>query len=818
MAGLGGNAALTFPLGGEEVAFSARPWIVNLNPPPDTINGGLLTPVQFSIRDVETYIESGTVHAGVGYASVFSHGEDYFERLPRTYRGSLFDGPFIGEPLVELTERGVRITKTSDYLQKTVYFTAVDCSGIKASTTYPSAMVVADLYPEIENIAPADIGPLNFPIFPAIMPPAWMNVRLHSVAGVLGLEHGPRNTGIYVFMINTGTIASPIYQLRVTGPEVDGYCYPDSLIPYNWYGKHKFFLFWNEVTNEAEVYIDINGVSTRIFHEPFLGLNGAMRFTTYVAGGGNYQRHGGDLDIVAAYGQEGRSGSKMTVASIAVTPNVGVPVSGIALLDDWSTTRRSSEVVSMVGTVDPRQASISSWFDTPDYLIANPDPEEVKKVVNKAFRITKLTAGKTASIFREEPGFLRTGLQVGDPAVDQFDGMMLEAKMFASCSQLIQAATGMGFLIFDGRTVYDLALFDDSRTRTIGLLQSGGDPININHRYIPQPPVDWSSPVSFRFTVDPNRGKFELFNQESYLLPAMTYQFSRSMLPVGMDYGVLGRLPFIAFGHTLSAGTLGSFDLYWLNYCQSYQAWESRTEPDPEDATPPFTLDQALNTSPPSTAPYEENNALIIECGANQTARYWRPANFDVYRGIEVEAHCRILSYKPRCRTGAYIVAVDGVDCYMLSFVDTDAGKFACLAQSHNLNSFWEYPGFEGDSARLSFLCDWTQEHRYRLVRHPGEGFYVYLDYEEEPRIAIKDTEYFGLPRPLPDLPEHTPVVGFGQFSGEGCTSEWWYLRTLCGTGYEYATRKKISDDALVEEIFGTEALVAVHATDKDEL
>lgn len=813
MAGLGGQALLAFPLGGEGIAVTAKPWIVNLYPEPDAINAGLLTPVQFSVRDVETWVDLGTVHAVVGYAKVFSHGDNYFDYLPRTFRGSLFDGPFIGTPNVTLVAGGVSIEKTDDRLQKSVYFTAVDVAGIFR----PGGIVAAEISPEIENIAPPDTGPLNNCIFPGIMPPPWMNVRLHVISGVLGLEHGPRNTGLYVCMINTGTIASPVPQLRIIGPEVDGVCRPDYLVPYNWYGKHRYFVVWNEDIQEAEVYVDVNGSTTRIFSTPLFDEFGAFNFNLYSPGSNNIQRHGGDLDIVAAYGQEGRLGSKMTIHSVAVATDVGSPVIGTMLPDTWRSTRRSAELVVLDGSIDPRHTPISPWFDNTGILVPHPDPDAVKQVVGKAFRITKNTEGKSAALFREEPGLLRCVPSSLDPPSYTSDGFLLEATLFATCTQRIQAATGMGLLVFDGQTVYDLALFDDSQTRTLGLLQGHGDPTNINHRYIPYPPVNWSSPVGFRFTVDPRRGKFELYNEDQYLSPAMTYTFNRASLPTGRDYGVMGRLPFIAFGHPIAAGTLGSFDLYSLKYCHVYQAWEGRTEADPhDDADPAFTRDNALLTNLGTWS--SAGGVHTISCAANQTVRYWRPASFDVNRGIVLEANLRIPAYKQRSRTGVYLVLADGNYTYMLGFVDTDAGKFACLSQSHNLNGFWEYPGFEGDSARLSFLCDWTQEHRYRIERKPLDGLYVYLDYETEPRLAIKDSEYFGWPRPrpLPDLPPDTPLVGFGHFSGEGGASEWRYLRTLCSTGYEFSARKNVSDDLLVEQLFGTEAVVVAHVEDED--
>jgi hypothetical protein len=780
MAGLGGDSLLAFPLGGEGVAFSNKPLIVNLNPPAGAVDASLLAPVQFSVRDVETAADLRTLHTTIGYASVFSHGEDYFDFLPRTSRGSILGGPFYGEPLFTKTSGGVRITKTNDHPQKSVYFTALDVAGI----LYPSGLLSVELQPEIENASPPDGGPLISSIFPGIMPAPWINVRPHVISGTLGLEIGPRNTGLYLFLVNTGTFASPVPQIRVTGPEVDGVCSPDYFVPYNWYGTHRFYLLWNEGTKEAEIFADVNGYTKRIFTTPFFDEFGTFSFNTFMPGSSNYQRHGGDLDIVGVYGQEGRLGSRMTIQGVALTADVGYPIIGTSLLDSFVTTRRSAELVRLYGSVDPRLALLSPWFDTPKFLIPNPDPDATKKVVSGAFRITKNAPGMSSTLYRDEPGLLRSVPSSEDPPAYTPDGFMLEATFFANCSQLIEAATGMGFFVFDGATVYELALFDDSRTRTLGLLQKGGDPLNINHRFLPDTPINWASPATFRFVVDPRRGKLEMFGAGEYATPVMSLDFDRTALPSGKEYGVLGRQPFIAFGHTLAAGTMGSFDLYDLKYCHVLQAWESRTENNPGSATPAFTLDHAQKTS--QTTAIVPGDPLTISCGPNQTARYWRQASFDTTRGVILEAQCKVTAYKNKCRTGVYLAIVDGVYSYLLTFVDTSVGKFVCLSQHHNLNSFWEYPGFEGVGKQSSFLLDWT------------------------------DTDYFGFPAVMPDLPITSPCVGFGHFSGEGGASSWRYVRTMCSTGFEISTHKNLPPDQIVEELFGTEAIVVAHVLDED--
>ena len=812
MAGLGGQAALAFPLGGEGLAATAKPWFVNLYPPPGTANVSQLEPVQLSIRDVETTVDLGTVEVAVGYAAVYSHAEDYFDYLPRTIRDSIFAPTYVGDPTIARQGDGILIQKTSNYPQKSVYCTSIDVSG----QFRPSGLVVATINPQIEDVPPLATGPMNASIFPGIMPLPWMNSEFYAVSGVLALEHGPRNTALYVFFINSGTVNAPHPQLRICGPWTEGSSNPDFLVNYDWFGSHKYFLLWNEYTGEAEVFADVNGVTTRIYHLPFLNpITGELTFSQFVPGSNNYQKHAGSLDFTAVYGQEGRSGSRMVVSSIAVTSDVGCPVRGISLQGDWNVKRLGAEMVYLNEGVDPRHPPASPWFDTPSYVLPSPDPAGVKAVVGGVFRQSKVvldkhSPAKSLSVYREEPGLLRSVTPPAVPPPYTPDGFMLESKFFATDVLLQGAGTGMGYLIYDGQTVYDLGLFDDSQSKVFGLLQKNGDPLNVTHRYLPVPPVDWSSPVGFRFTVDPRRNRIELYNQQSYLTPAMSLTFSRGVLPSGSDYGLLGRTPFIAFGHPGAYATLGSFDLYNLKYSHVYQAWEARTERDPTAATPPFTVDGDGTSTTMA-------NPLVIRCDSTsgQLRRFYRTAEFDVERGVIVEAHLQITSYRPRSRTGAYLIIEDGIVAYMLGFVDTDAGKFVCVSLLHDLVGFTEYPGFEGISAKTSFLFDWTQEHRYRFERRPYDGLYVYVDYEDKPRLAIKDADAVGYPTMRPDLPQ-VPLVGFGHFSSEGGSSSWRYFRTFCSTGYEVSARKGESDQALTETLFGTEAVVVAHATDED--
>jgi hypothetical protein len=785
MAGLGGSAALAFPLGGETIAIEGQPWIVNLSPQPNQVNVGLLDPVQLSMRDIETYVDLGQTHVTVGYSRIFSHGQESFENLPRTQRWSTLQGAMVGEPVITLTGDGVRIQKTSNFPQRSVFFTALDLSG----KHYPSALFRARVTPEVENISPPSEGPLTRSVYPpGVLPVPVSDVHLDVVSGLIGMEYGPRNTGVYVSFINLGSISSPIPAIRICGPTSDGEASPDSIVLYNWFGTRDYFLLWNESLGEFELYAEQYGGTTRLFHTPLSG------FSEYGALGTT--KHGGAADLIGVYGQEGANGNRSVFHTILLSADVGHPVIGGERRGDWLVTQKSAEQVSLLGSYDPRRVPISPWFDPSISVLPSPDPLGVKKLQRGGyFRLTKNTYNTTVGLYREEPGLWCSAV----------DGFMFEPRFFATWSDIVQACVGMGFLIWDGLTVFDLGLFDDSRVRTVGILRKNGDPVNIAHRFTPSNPVDWSSPVKFRFSVDPRRNKLEMFTQDDYLTPGLSLPLGdRDYLPDGADGGVNGLLPFIAFGHHLPIHTMGSFDLYSLNYCHRYQAWEYRTESDPATANPPWTL-VGSGSSPGS-------DCRVLTTAPGATLRYDRTADFDVNRGCVAEANLRVTNSKPLSRSSVYLMLDDGIQAYMLTFVDTPSGKFICVSQSSGLASFAEHPGLSGIGLKVSAPLDWSEFHTYRLERRPLDGLYVYVDYADTPLLAIPDSDHIGYPQSIFSLPK----VAFGHLTTEGATSEWRCLRTFCSSGYEFSVRKNQPDAVLMDQLFGTEAVVLARTTDDD--
>lgn len=783
MADLGGGTALAFPLGGSGgISTVVRPWIVNLLPPPNATNVGLLEPVRLSIRDAESCVHLGTLQLDLGYAHRHEDGTRLFDAQPRTKLcATVPQALAFADANISLVAGGVQIEKVTSEPQRSVYFTAVDVAG----KTYPSAMLSVQVDPQLQH---ADLS-------------------ADPMGAVFGMEIGPRHTGVYVYLINTGTDLSPTTQLRVAGPMVDGVRHPDISSEYNWFGLKRYFLVWNELAQQVELFGERSTLITKLLSIPI---------TDFVPfGAGTYQQ-GGDTDIVAIYGQEGALGNRCVIRSMALSTDAACPIYGSYRPATYRTRQLSTERVSYVATQDPRTLEMSPWFEPPIELIPNPDPAQVKELLARTsvFRITKNTHNTTAAVYREEPGFFRGTLDTedGDPSPER-SGFRLEAEFFGTnpAQGKDGIAAGMGFMLFDGKKVFALDLFDDGLTRNVGLLKRHGVYNNFTHHIAPITPLDWSSPVRFRLVSDPRRNRLEMFALPDVVNPIITQALADgALLPLAAEFNLDGRMPFLAFGHCLPQMlTRGSFDLYQLHYCDFVQSWEARDGGlyrDPETTNPSFTK-TGTGTRTLGSA------VLTITGAAGETLYYHRPAHLEYGHGAVIEAHLRVASYKPRSRTGAYVVLDDGVTAFMLSFIETDSGRFACVPLMYGLGDYKELVSLAGLGAELSFRIDWTEFHTYRLERVAGVSLSIYVDDDADPKLVIKDLDRVGLPGSR--FPG-SPTVAFGHFKDDGAISEWKFLRTCWGAGFEISTRKNLPDADLIEDLFATQALVVAFAQDED--
>ena len=780
-------AALGFPLGGEGLS-GGLPWITNLVPEPGAENVKLLRPVRFSVRDAESFVDPANLLLEVGYARVHSDGEELFDELPRTRRLSLLPGSLGTEPGLELVEGGVQITRTLGSAQPGVYATAVD-----AGIGYTSAMVTAVITPETISAATvATSGPLTFSVFPfgGLLPIPYAPLDIPVSAGaVLGIEHGPRNKAIYLWLQMDG---DGVPFLRLTGyipDDLSDVPFPNLTTEYDWTGPNRYTMVWNEVHGYVEVYADVDGDTTRVFRTTISGIPEMPD---------DYFARGGAADeVIGLYGQEGTVGDSSVWSNIAVTTDVGYPILGNIRTGDFATKIHSPFFYRTSGDRDPRDSDIGTWFDMPESLLADPDPDSSADVIDSVFHMTKVTEEKTFAIYREDPALLRVSS----------DGFALHASVQADNSQLDSASTGTGFIVFDGQTVFQLILFDDFANKTVGLLKKDGIDGDINDHFTPDTPIDWST-TAFRLAVDVRANEIYLFSADDLATPVMTVPLDRATLPSAEDFGWVDETPFVAFGHITASTALGVFQVDHFELSHLYQAWDGVQGLAPTAADPSFT---SATSGSPSVSMGDET--FTIEVPAGSLYSLSREIPFSQHRGGAVEAMLRITDYRPRNRTGTMVMLDDGVRAYVLSFVDTAVGKFACLGLATGGGGITELAGKDGDAALVSFPVDWSEFHTYRIEKLSYNGVQVFLDGELEPRITYTEVDSEELPQ---EQYSGTPTLAFGQFSLEGATSEWAFVRGFFSGGYEISFKKNKPNSVLREELFDTQAIVVAYALDMD--
>jgi hypothetical protein len=582
--------------------------------------------------------------------------------------------------------------------------------------------------------------------------------------------------------------------VRLTGPVVEGLATPSVFTAYDWTGFHRYTIVWNEAEDYVEVYADLNGVTDRLFRIVIEALSPMPD--------GYHAKYASSSEVVGLYGQEGAAGDKSTWKNIAVTTDVGYPILGNIRSGAYRTISEGGELVRMYGTQDPRDADVSPWFTAPESVFPDIDSSASANVEGGFFQMTKPTAGKTFVVYRDEPGLLLSNVE----------GFMVEAVMMASNTQQDSASMGTGITIYDGQTVFQLTLFNDFATKTIGLLKKNGSEVNISNQFLPETPFDWSTGKPFRFVVDPRRGIIQLFDATDMSLPIMSIPMDRATLPDAADKGWVGLTPFVAFGHTIVANSSGTLFIKNLKYSHIYQAWEASSGKEPHhiDTNPIFTT--TLTGSPSPTLSMVDD-LFQISAGAGTTAKIHRRASFAVNRGAVLEARVKIVSYRLRHRTGTYLVLDDGLRSYVLTFVENAVGRFVALSKRADIGGFQEIVGKDGEAANLSFLLNWTELHTYRMERRPYDGLYIFVDSETEHRLFYPESEMGELPEvQFPGVPS----LAFGQFSGEGAVSQWDFVRGFFSSGYELSIKKNESDAVLSDQLFGNQAIVVAYAQDQD--
>lgn len=775
-------AALGFPLGGEGLS-GGKPWIVNLVPAPGSTNVKLLRPVRLTMRDAETFVDPGQVIIVAGYAKVHSDATAVFDVLPRTGRFSLFDVAPQTDPSISVSPSGVVITKTANSAQRSVYTTSID-----AGSGCPSAIVTAVIQPTTitpgvnGGTGPLSLALLGIPLMPLPYNP--VQPPIASAGAVLGMENGPRNQSVYLWF----QIAGGVPYVRFTSflPQDGSAPAINFTQNYDWTVKQRYTIVYNEAQGYVDVYSDVSGATSRLFRVPIASVPTKPNPYFFTVAG--------PTDIVALYGQEGNVGDSSTWSNIAVTTDVGYPLLGSIRPGDFKTALLGGQLVTTTGDKDPRDADIAPWFDSDSAHIANTDPSGTVLAGKGLLKLTKSTLGKTLALYRDEPGFFKTS---SDGLLVQFSAVVLSGVPDG-------VATGTGVTIYDGLTVFQLMLFDDGLTKTVGLKKRFGTDADIATYFVPSTPLDWSA-NAIRFTVDKRSGRIRLYALSDVETPLLDIPLDRSTLPSSADYGWTNLTPFIAMGHTTPTQTKGTFALSFIDICHYLQEWEANNGL-------PTATNPAFTASNPGTMSLVSGE-LVLACPAGQYSKNTLQVSFGPNRGAAVEGRVAVTSWRALSRTGVYLFLDDGLKAFGLSFVEASTGKYACIAVSDGLGSFKEVVGKDGLGVKYSFPIDWTKAHTYRVERRPFDGLYVFVDNSRTPALFIKETDLSTLPS---SQFSSTPTVGFGQFTTDGATATWSFVRALLSSGNEVSFKKNNPDTVLREELFATQAIVVADAVDED--
>lgn len=729
--------------------------------PGDPVGTKALDPIRVSLRETSSYINLSTVQLNVGYAKSHALGVNGpFERqLPRTRRGSLFNpAEYTDNPTISVVGNALNILKTAGTPQASTYFTSVD----RGALTSLSAM-----FTSVFSVGHSPVYSGSDPVGP-----------------VIGLEHGPRNTAAYCFFLDDGTTK----KIRVCGPNVNGTRSPDVYVTFDWSAvtDRQYIIFWNEARQILELWTDDLTGSGGIGNATLITAVSLAQFQQF--GGVGSVPAGGANDITGVYGVEGASTAAAAIVSVATSADVSFPFVNGNMAGGWKTFLDSDVSVGFSGSVDPTHLGRGGiWFPNQTNL----DPAgQIIPSSGGYCRFEKNTASTDFSIYRDEPGFQKTVT----------DGFSIEFRCSTSTSGGTGFATGAAIQISDGSTLFQLDFLNDGSARNIGLLLDGGDPTVPSDHLLALAPIDYSL-GTLRLTVDSRRGVMEMFNTENLDTPLATWDLDRGILPTATDSKIVVGLP------VTSTPAIGALDVFSLKYSYIYQAWEARDSITPDAADPVFSTNTAggggggpLNAAVmPGVLPLpyfagsggggSGSGSLTpegyeIECPGGTTFFFSRSGQFDVNRGCVLETSMKIEEWHSFDRSGVFAIIDDGDNAFMLSFVETDAGKYVCIPLSAGSGSFQEYAGPSGLGAQLSVPIDWTVFHTYRLERRPRDGLYLFIDNNPVPALVLLDSARYSFPH----TQFNSQLIAFGQFTDEGAVSVWEFVRGQFGSGYEIST------------------------------
>lgn len=755
-----------FPFGGG-LQTGGKPWIVNLHPNSEDINVKLLRPISFSIRDTESGIDPTTIHVASGYSRVYGRGTNYFDReIPATTRAGLTDPTTTVEPLLSLLPGpapadAVVIENLTSAEERSVYFTRVPADDLSAFRN----VMISGL-----------ITPVNVTNDPLIL----------AKGPVIGIEVGPRNSAVYVFF----KMVAGTRVVLITGPlDPGGPLVPATVVIYDWSFNPRYSLIWNESRGQIQLFGNDNVLIAQV------------PLTSFPTFGDSHVRHGTREEYVAVYGISGITNEAVQISSISFADDVGYPVRGLIKPNAYTTTLRAADLVKTTNGVDPRKDQLSPWVDDNGVNFEPVDNLGLVRFNRDLTQFARLTVTppKSLAFYREEPGFLLSGNE----------GFCVDVAFFGTSTLLDGDATGMGLAIHDGFTAFRLCCFQRDDVKYLGLLKVSGNETDLDDQFYTE--YDWASPGNIRFAVDGRSQTVRIYDHKDLGTPLLSVTLNRALFPAASVYGWDYVVPFIGVGHFETVEATGSMYLQGVVFSHLTRVWESFNGKVPDDHTLPLPWANITTGTPGTPVSPVTEEFVEVTCAGSDTLVYKQTAVTDSNRGASIEVRVAVSGNDKWERTGDAIILDDGTRSFVLSFTETEEGRFACLALRGITEAYQEISGFDGDGPLLSFPIDWRDPHTYRIERKPTEGTYIFVNEELKPRIFWPDSKLSF----IPDSIYTTPVVAFGHFLNKcPSTAKWYFVRTFFSTGFEVSFKKNETDSALKTDLFATESIVLVEAGD----
>ena len=743
----------------------ADPVIVNRRPDESETGVAVSMPFRFGVRDADTRVDLGTVHAAVLYSTAVFEAAALPAVDPALAGTSVVFSTFNdaagvsvpGNPCDQTLESsGLRIEKSDvdGSLQEGVFFVDAAAQGVR-----PYAVT-----------AQIDLASVQADVI-SYLP--WAD----AVGVLLGLVYWPENTGVFLFFRDDGT-----KRVSVVGPATDGVGTRsvETTVVFDWsaeaytYSIHidptifrrKVLVFATDSEGEETLLAEL---SLDSFNE-FLGT--ARMGKLYAATApdrvqlvvgmdapdtGNYV----DITNFALFGFGAvlaMAGGPTAASEITVTPFESLLAAGSEGLAEW----RSQGT----GTLELTDNSVI------------------------------LTATEGGSFyFRDEP--------------DLADGEWLVLGKLAgrSTSHPGSYKTGMLLSVEDGTTAFRLHLLDDFADNLLGVEEADEVAEDPSGFKLDQTGQDWFTAFTFEMLGSASRDELVVQIDGA---TAIEHTYAAAGYPASTQAGV--KLGFVEEG-TFT----GSFYLFYLWVFPNCTFFE------PGDATYPESQGW-LRAASSGTRSLPAD--LEVDCTAAGAfdIYYLDDATYDATSGAALIFEASISKWTdsslaaspPRSEFGPIAAIRTTTVAAQLYFVRDLTGT-VFLYLSSDASDVSDVLAQNAAGRSRSIAIEEDTEHLYILDVKPFHSIRVYLDRDPVPVIDIPWAESSSSLRALPTNMPGTAVVAVGSLGEDaGVEIAFANFRASIGRGYDFHVTPVFSEEEMQEHVYGASAVLLLDVQDED--